>query len=265
MIIPKIQGNLSQDQFFIYIACDVHYFNNFGKSIINSIKQNSNCGIHVHLYNPSDDQIKYCENSDRVSLTYELVPLDLFEPAANRWLVEPTNAVDQLNYKRIITAMSKSDDVSIVERIQRTYYACARFIRLAELINSNTEILAIDADAIVRSNIPALPQTHDFYIHQITGPKARFLAGGIYLNGHNNGYNFITEYANVLKNYILSDTLHWGIDQDLLDGIVPNYNFGVLPMPYIDWNMSPDSYIWTAKGKRKEMPEFINEQMKYNF
>lgn len=264
MHIPTLHGKLTQDSFFIYVACDVNYFNEFGKSIINSVKANTNYGIHIHLFNPTTDQITYCNNQDRVSATFEHVPLDLFDTAASRWNIVPESPDEKLKYDRILTAMGKSDDKTIVERMQRTYYACARFIRLAQLLNERTQVFAIDIDAIVRSNVPTLSADKDFYIHHITGKKARFLAGGLYLTGSGQGYKFLKEYADILKEHIQNDTLHWGIDQDVLDYIVPKYNFGNLPISYIDWEMRPNSCIWTAKGKRKELAIFINEQKKYN-
>jgi hypothetical protein len=198
-----------------------------------------------------------------VSLTFEFVALELFKSAAERWNTISNDPTEHYNLKRIVTAMSKSNDVSIQERIQRTYYACARFIRLTELISPSVSALAIDSDAIVRSTIPPLPDTRDFYIHHITGKKARFLAGGIYLTGSEQGYKFLKEYADILKYNINRDTLHWGIDQDVLDDIVPKYNFGNLPSAYIDWEMLPSSYVWTAKGKRKDLDIFKKEQIKY--
>lgn len=264
MNIPSLHGSLSQDKFFIFVACDRYYFDEFGKSIINSIKENSTHGIHIHLYNPTPSQLEYCKMQTRVSVSYEYVPLDLFKMAAATWEQIPTAPTEKLKYDRILTAMSKSNDKSIIERIQRTYYACARFIRLNQLINKNQSVLAIDVDAIVRSEIPKLSLEKDFYIHYISGTKARFLAGGIYLTGSEQGYHFLKEYADILKENIQFDTLHWGIDQDVLDHIVPKYNFGQLPIEYIDWEMQPNSYIWTAKGKRKELDIFINEQKKYS-
>lgn len=264
MIIPTLYGELSQPGFFVYVACDQNYFTEFGLTIINSIRRNSQAGIHVHLYNPTQEQLDFCQQQDRVSFTFEFAPLELFKSAADRWNSISNDPVEQHNLKRILTAMSKSNDVSIQERIQRTYFACARFIRLLELSNASTSALAIDIDAIVRKDIPQLPATHDFYIHHITGNKARFLAGGIYLTGSSQGYNFLSEYANVLKENIEKDNLHWGIDQDVLDHIVPKYNYGNLPLAYIDWEMLPNSYIWTAKGKRKELEIFVNEQKKYS-
>ena len=34
-------------------------------------------------------------------------------------------------------------------------------------------------------------------------------------------------------------------------------------MSYIDWAMKSDSAIWSAKGKRKELDVFKQEQRKY--
>jgi hypothetical protein len=53
------------------------------------------------------------------------------------------------------------------------------------------------------------------------------------------------------------------LDQFILDAIVPQYKKGLLPMSYIDWAMRPESAIWSAKGKRKELEIFKREQSKY--
>jgi hypothetical protein len=135
MIIPPLHGKLDQRGLFVYVACDQHYFTEFGKSLINSVKSNSQLGVHIHLYNPTQDQIEYCEKQERVSVTFESVPLEMFKSAADRWNNISNDPVEQHNLKRIVTAMSKSNDVSIQERIQRTYYACARFI---PALNSNS-------------------------------------------------------------------------------------------------------------------------------
>lgn len=260
MIIQPLQGKLSCNNFFIYAACDEKYFDEFGKVLVNSIRKNSSDDIHIHIFNPRQDQIEFCQNQN-ISLTYEYAPLELFTAAAERWNTVPTDPVEKHNYDRILTSMSKGGDKSIAERIQKTYFACARFIRLAELVTSSNTAFSIDVDAVVRANIPRLGSDYDFFLHHITGKKARFLAGGMYINP--TGQTFLNEYAAVLKQYIANDDIHWGLDQDVLDPIVPKYKFGGLPMTYIDWNMHPSSYIWTAKGTRKELQSFIDEQKKY--
>jgi hypothetical protein len=83
------------------------------------------------------------------------------------------------------------------------------------------------------------------------------------LTGNNNGYNFLAEYAKVLKTNISADNLYWGIDQDVLTDLVPRYHWSNLPMEYIDWEMQDSSYIWTAKGTRKDLAIFVNEKRQY--
>lgn len=263
MQLPPLLGNLDQSNFFIYAACDVEYFNEFGPSLIRSIQQNTKFGLHLHLYNPLADQIQYCRSQDRVSVTFEYVSLELFDQATEPWRHEFSDPDTAMKYKRILSAMGKGKDPSLQHRIQRTYFACARFIRLQQLIKPTTSVLAIDIDAVVRGNMPELANTHDFYLHHVPGKNARFLAGGIYLTGHSNGYDFLKEYAQALSRNIANDNLYWGLDQDVLDPIVPRYRWAQLPTEYIDWAMRPNSYIWTAKGARKDLAVFINEKQKY--
>lgn len=264
MLMPKLHGKCTQSQFFIYSALDTDYFDEFGRGLVTSVLQNSSAGVHVHLYNPRSDQLKYCQERPRVTVTWEHVPIELFEVAAARWLAVPHDPVLLDQHNRTRTAMRKGHDASVQQRMQRTYYACARFVRLAQAHNSVVPVLAIDSDAVVRSNIPALNTAHDFYLHHIAGKKARYLAGGIYLSGTAGSHRFITQYADALAQSIDQDYLYWGVDQDLLNHIVPQYNCGQLPMSLIDWEMRDTSCIWTAKGQRKELAVFVNELKKYS-
>jgi len=263
MIIPPLQGSCTQQTFFIYAACDQKYFNEFGYEFIHSIKQNTDLGVHMHVFNPTTEQIDFCNTISRVSMTYEDVPLDLFRPAALKWATVPVAEPLKSQYDRTLNAMGKGRDANVLERMQKTYYACARFVRLAHLFQS-TPALCADVDAVVRKSIPMLETTRDFYIHRITGKKARFLAGGLFPNPTDQTRKFLQEYADQLTSYIEQDYVYWGLDQDLLDPIVPKYNFGQLPIGYIDWDMRDSSYIWTAKGTRKELATFINEKKKYS-
>ena len=263
MKLPPLLGNLDQSGFFIYAVCDREYFDEFGPALINSVLRNTMHGIHLHLYNPTAEQIQYCRSVERVSITYEHVPIEQFAPAAARWEHVSTDPELADRRRRIITAMGKGKDISIQQRIQRTYFATARFVRLQQLIRPTSRLLAMDVDAVVRKNFPELNNNLDFYIHYISGRKARYLAGGLYLTGNNNGYNFVKEYAGLLKSSIESDSLYWGIDQDVLTDLVPRYRWGNLPMEYIDWEMQDCSYVWTAKGTRKDLAVFVNEQTKY--
>lgn len=265
MKLPALQGTLDQSGFFIYAAADYEYFQDFGPSLIGSVQKNTNHGIHLHLYNPTPEQLDYCAGQSRVSVSFESVPLELFDHATQPWLTDSSDAVQQDRRRRMLTAMTKGNDPSIQHRIQRTYFACARFIRLQQLMSTTASALAIDIDAVLRKDLPALPVDKDFYIHHISGRRARYLAGGLCFTGNHTGYKFLSEYAQVLQNHIEQDSWYWGIDQDVLDDIVPKYQWGQLPMEFIDWEMREPSFIWTAKGTRKDLEIFKNEQKKYIF
>jgi hypothetical protein len=263
MNIPERLGTFAQTQAFIYTACDTGYFDNFGKALIKSIRSNSNWQIHLHLFNPRSDQLEYCALNG-ASVTFEYISPEQFDTAAKKWAHPPVNDVEKSYYDRTLNAMSKGRDKNVHERMQKTYYACARFIRLADLLDSNLPILSIDVDAVVRKNPQHLSAEHDFYLHKITGRKARILAGGMYLHPTVGTQQFLREYAQALQTKFANDYVYWGLDQDLLDKIVPKYNHGHLPISYIDWNMQDSSCIWTAKGTRKDDAVFIAEKQKYN-
>lgn len=261
MIIPPVEGQFCQKDFFIYSAADEKYFDEFVPALAKSIKVNTKYSLHLHLYNPRPDQLEFCRNYD-ITWTAEYVPLNLFEGMAKKFNSDDLNENLKSQKLRILTAMTKGDDVSIQDRLRKTYYACARFIRLKNFVKNYQKFLAIDVDAIVRQDFPLLDD-RDFFIHYISGKKARYLAGGIFYTGKN--FNFFHNYTDSLENHVVNDTLYWGIDQDVLDNLVPNYNWGQLPLNYIDWDMKNDSYIWTAKGKRKDLEIFLNEKKKYSF
>lgn len=259
MQIPLALGKFCQKDFFIYSAADENYFDEFVPALVGSIKRNTNYPLHLHLYNPRPDQFEFCKSYD-ISWTTEYISLDQFDNAAKRFNGEDLAEPVRTQKLRTTTAMSKGNDVSLQERLRKTYYACARFIRLREFVKPHQKFLAIDIDAIVRGNFPLLDDK-DFYIHFISGKKARYLAGGIFYTGKN--FDFLHQYSNLLEHYIKNDELHWGLDQDMLDNLVPKYNWGQLPIRYIDWEMDLSSYIWTAKGLRKDLDIFLNEKSKY--
>jgi hypothetical protein len=261
MKLPALHGTCNQTDFFIYAACDQQYFTDFGPAFIHSIRANTTANIHIHIFNPAASQLEFCQHHN-VGVTWEYVPMELFEHSAERWSSLPAGDPELSRYNRTLTAMSKGQDTGLTQRLQKTYYACARFIRLAELYQQ-IPMLAVDIDAVVCNSFPDLSSQHDFYIHHISGKRARYLAGGLWLNPSAQCQQFLNAYASELRSWFERDYVYWGLDQDLLDPIVPNFNHGQLPIEYIDWNMQPQSYIWTAKGTRKSLQSFIAAQKKY--
>jgi hypothetical protein len=99
MIIPPSKGTCTQIGPFVYAACDSEYFDEFGREFVNSIQQHTAFGIHIHVFNPTQAQLDFCQ-SRAVSVTHESVPFDWFS----------TISTDQLTPKqleRTHTAMKK--------------------------------------------------------------------------------------------------------------------------------------------------------------
>lgn len=258
MKLPALNGSCDHKKFFLYTACDSKYFDDFAPSLVNSVLENAKMPLHIHIFNPTPKQLAFCQQP-KLSCTWEYAELDLFDNAAKRW-----KGIDNSNdfYRRTTAAMAKGGDASLQERLQKTYYACARFIRLSELFNENVGAFAIDIDAVVRKKIGWLPDSK-MYIHRVTGMKNWYMAGGIYLNPCQEAKDFLSIYSQKLTTSIEHDDLYWGLDQDQLEITVPRDKCGQLPTSLIDWHMRDTSIIWTAKGTRKSLAKFINEQKKY--
>lgn len=260
MIIPTLQGNLAQKNFYVFAAADEKYFDLYAKPLINSVLKNTpDYGIHIHIYNPRQDQIDFC-NRDRVSCTFEYIDENEFIKVRDLWY----RRTDFTNERQ--KQMRKKGDTlgpeELLKLVRQTYFACARFIRLAEIKEKYNCCLAIDVDGLVRKPFPFKLHPGDFHLYE--KPKdGTHLAGAILFNGSDGSNDFLQEYAKELKLSIENNDLYWFLDQFILDILVAKYNKGLLPMAYVDWAMKPDSAIWSAKGKRKELDIFKQEQKKY--
>ena len=152
-----------------------------------------------------------------------------------------------------------------VNNIRRTYFACSRFIRLSQIKKPEQHCLSIDVDGIVRKKFNYIfNDGKDFHLYEKSGSrKGKHLAGAILFNNTEKSNCFLNKYSEIISQNIKNDNIYWSLDQIILDKIVLNYNKGILPIDYVDWNMSEFSCIWSAKGPRKELPKFKQEQDKY--
>jgi hypothetical protein len=260
MLFPQLNGKLTQDRFFIFAAADTVYFDVHARPLINSIAASTpEYGCHIHIYDPRPDQIEFC-NRPGVSCTYEYTdPLEI-DRVTKYWLKRQhfTNDRQRQMYKKGQTQGAHE----LLKLIKQTYYACARFVRLAEILPRGQQCLAIDVDGLVRKPFNAQLGDLDFYLYE--KPKdGTHLAGALLLNGTAGTHEFLQKYAQQLRLLIQADDIYWFLDQVLLDQLVPTYRKGLLPMSYIDWAMRDESAIWSAKGKRKELEIFKDEQRKY--
>jgi hypothetical protein len=266
MILPPLQGNLSQTDFFIYAAADSVYFEQHGRALINSVLANTTYGVHIHIYNPTSEQICFCESLDRVSATWEFVGVENLSTAIDFWSNPMLDDPYLSRRKKMLGTKVVDKSLPLKENVQqwlfKTYYACARFIRLAEMLSGPVECLAIDVDGVVRKKFNYQFADHrDFYLHE--KEKGGHLAGAILFTNSIVGHQFLQQLSHIIETEIAQDNIYWFLDQWALDQIVDEYNKGYLPLNYIDWYMKPDSAIWSAKGKRKELAVFKEEQKRY--
>lgn len=268
MQISSLQGNIDQQNFFIYAAADAEYFEKYGKPLINSVTRNTDFGVHLHLYNPSTEQIGFCHDHDRTSVTWEYVTQDQFQDAFDFWR-QDTLPEPFMSHKRKMLGLKQyqltGNDLESLNRwLWKTYYACMRFVRLAEIIVEPRRFLAIDVDGLIRAPftymLPGDPKT-DVYLYE--KEKGGHLAGAMLFTERKTGINFIQDLANSIRAEIEKDNIYWFLDQHCLDRVLVNYRKGTLPISYIDWRMNPSSAIWSAKGKRKDLAAFVQELRKY--
>lgn len=273
MILPLLQGKISQKDFFVYAAADRIYLDLYGKALINSVLQNTAHGVHVHVFDPTEDQLDWIAGRDRVSVSYEYTGATQFDEAVTFWtrgdLPEP-----YLSRKNKMLGMKQATQADLTKWLYRTYYACMRFVRLAELLDQPQHFLEIDIDGLVRADFPIfLPNDAeiDVYLYEktkkdkITGEirKTGHLAGSILVTAKPGGLAFVHELGKAIRSEIEADNLYWFLDQNCLDAVVSRYRKGTLPIGYVDWHMDPQSAIWTAKGRRKEIAVFQNELVRY--
>jgi hypothetical protein len=260
MNLPPLQGTLNQSGFFVYAAADQVYFDVHARPLIKSIRANApGLGIHVHVYDPTQEQLTFCE-SHGASATWETTNGAEFQQVAQAWL-QRTNFDNER--QRQMWKKGQSGGVSeLYKLVRQTYFACMRFARLAEILPVAQRCLEIDVDGLVRAPFQTDLGSADFYLYE--KPKdGTHLAGAILFNGQPGTHEFLQAYGTAMRENLQRGDIYWFLDQVYLDALVPKYHKGLLPMSYIDWAMRPQSAIWSAKGKRKELAIFRQEQAKY--
>lgn len=264
MNIPTINGDFPQSDTIFYVAADENYFNLHGKPLINSIKVNFQHPIHFHLYNPSDQTIKYCQDQ-KVSVSYENFNENLVNTAFKIYQV-PSADWELLRRRGKMLGLGDSLD-KLHSELVKTYYACSRFVRLHELLTKPTCIIMLDADSLVRRPFSLPDTTHDIHIFEKNHKKhvkyTQHLASTIFYTGSLASRKLIRDHANLILEEFEKDTFYWFLDQETLDIAIQKYKKLPLDKTLVDFDMNIDSYIWCAKGPRKQNKVWINEVEKF--
>lgn len=265
MNIPQMYGNFPDNDIVFFVAADENYFNLYGKSLISSIKRNFSHPIHFHLYNPSENTKIFCQNN-QISFSYEFFDENLVVRAFEIYQV-PT--VD-MEFVRRRSKMIKIGEqlTKIRTELIRTYYACARFVRLHQLLTKPTYIIMLDTDSLVRKPFLLPAKDYDIHIFEKKHKKhvnyTQHLASTIFYTGTEGSFKLIRDHANLILEEFTRDTFYWFLDQETLDLAIQKYKKNPLPKHFVDFDMEDYSFIWCAKGKRKNEPVWIDEIARYD-
>jgi lipopolysaccharide biosynthesis glycosyltransferase len=179
------------------------------------------------------------------------------------------------NYEVISKLVSKVNNLVIkydqyegIEEELKAYCANIRIQVIYKLLCDNhSDILYIDVDSIVRSDLERLYKqiiNSDLSLFPIFAqyePKIRFKAGIMGVHNSDLTKEFFENYMKEI------DMLAWGDEQNVLTKLYQKYcsqmKIAYINDNYLDWHFRDYGIIWTAKGNRKNDPKFIAESHKY--
>ncbi|MFT4178100.1 MAG: hypothetical protein QM612_01355 [Thermomonas sp.] len=220
----------------VFAACDVAYLRH-AKALISSMDLVSpGYDFVLHIVNASEDELQGAVDfgdaltGTRLHVTGEAVTLD--DPEA-----------------------------------MRTYYACARFVRLAELLErTETPFLVLDADGVFVAPIDL--DFTDKADAQLCLPirgledgnnplHLRVAAGAVWVRPLDSTRAFFSAVAHDLLGLFGKGEATWYADQEALARHLQSGTGNVvarnIKQKYVDWDFAKDAVIWTGKGKRKDL------------
>ncbi len=218
MILPTISGNISLSGKFFYFGCDFLYFEEYGKTLANSLKIYAPWAtVHCHIFNPTSEQLEWCKLKS-ISVSYEYIDPEIREA--------------------------------------KTYYACVRFIRVPEIFNSSARIISLDCDSVVIADLSENQFDKDTSSTKVfwRTKGGRSLASAVMFGPD----NIRNAYADILRKSFEDDSYQWFLDQNVMDQMISENKFGITTdttwgtaAPH-----KKKGCIWTGKGDKKFSKEF---------
>jgi len=219
----------------LYLACDPGYLDRFGLAALSSFVEahaGHNLAVHLHLYDPTDaarSQIQAAAHNlgCHIVTTSEISPQDI-----------------------------PSKDLG-------TYYACARFCRLAEAFPSyQAPVIAIDADALIRRNcLPLIQRTPHIgmtWSHH-TVPWNRYPAGFLALQPTQTSHDFLVDVARIIDDSLSRKQHLWFLDQWAIviaaqKLATSRHTFRKYPWQWTyNTEFGENAFVWQANDARKHI------------
>lgn len=223
------------EKLIVVTACDVNYLAH-ALALVRSVDVFSpGYSCIVHIVNPTEDALNALERLSR-----DLRKTTMF-----------------VSYEEVDLSRETSE-------ARQTYYACARFLMLAEVMPYlDAPILCLDADSIILNAID-----HDFsdesgadlclIRRDRKGPIKDHLAvatGSILIKSNDNAIGFIRAVARDIREEFRSGNKGWYLDQLVFKRRMTlnteEVQVGDIKKKYADWDYSTRSIVWSGKGERK--------------
>ena len=241
--LPEVITEKNTCNNIIFFSCDLNYFHEYGipliKSIVNQIDW---IGVHCHLILKNNDFSKFTH--PRVSFSYEIITDEFI------------NSIP-LGKQRLAKKANTEISPEII------YYSCARFMQLDKIFTDTSKnILQIDCDSLLFNKfsqqefctITDIPRP----MRKEKNPK-KIIASAISLGAGVTGAEFRKKLSQLLLSEFQKNA-YWFIDQHILQFIFAETDLKeTIPFYWNTWSFKKQkAYFRTAKGNKKDNPEYIN-------
>lgn len=148
-------------------------------------------------------------------------------------------------------------DASNEEKI--TYYACSRYLLMSEIVVDDPgRVLLLDADSLIVGDLKDLELSATSSVTMIcrldnSKEYLRVAGGTIYTECDEHSVIYFKRVAAIIARSMRDKKSAWYLDQIALYRayLDTGINLSNINAAYSDWEFSPDSKIWAAKGNRK--------------
>jgi len=242
-LLPPVDGFFPEasDGLTVFAAASPDYLEQFGERFVRSVLATSpSVRLHLHCFEPTDRtdvQLRQWRSRwpDFLTATSERLPAAYEKSAAARTI----------------------------------YFQSVRFVRVAQLTQRGCPVLALDIDCIVRRDLQTAVEAANgadiglFLRPMELDPARRVLAACFYAAATTRARAFLERANNMIARHLVLARPCVKLDQMSLYWAYlkrsSELRMWLLPRSLADWDMLPDSVIWTAKGARKYAPRFTME------
>ncbi len=219
----------------LFSACDSRYVD-FAIPLVRSVERFSpGFAVLLHVVNPTDDV-----RARLAALARELERTRL-----------------SVSYETVDLSGSSAE-------LQRTYFACARFLRLPELLRqTNVPVLVLDADSLVVAPID-LDFTNKLDAEVCLRRRdlgtdvpehVAVATGSVWVRPTEPAIAFFDALRQSITEAFAGGTAGWFVDQAMFARLMHARGEQVkirnIKSKYADWEFKDDSIVWAAKGERK--------------